>query len=79
MIVPAPTSFAAMIALNPTEPVPKSAMESSISTPSELMTAPAPVMIPQPSGASISRGAPLGALTTLRSRITAWVANEDCP
>ena len=79
MMVPAPTSFAAMIALSPTEPVPKTATESSMPTPSELMTAPAPVMMPQPSGASISSGAFFGTLTTLRSRITACVANEDCP
>ena len=40
-----------MIALSPTEPVPKTATKSSMPTPSELMTAPASVMMPQPSGA----------------------------
>ncbi len=42
-IVVAPTTRAAMMALKPTEPVPKTASEAPTPTLSALMTAPAPV------------------------------------
>ena len=42
-------------------------------------TAPAPVWIPQPSGAAISSGIDPFSRTTLRSFATACVAKLDCP
>lgn len=43
------------------------------------MTAPAPVWMPQPRVPAISSGTPSGTFTTLRSVVTACVANEDWP
>ena len=45
---------------------------------SEFSTAPAPVMMPQPSGPTMSSGAESGTFTTLRSRARAYVAKDDC-
>ena len=43
----------------------------------ELMTPPAPVITPQPSGPRSSRGASASTMTTLRSRHKEWLAKDD--
>ena len=79
MIVVAPTTFAAMMAESPTDPVPKTANEAPAGMASALITAPAPVWIPQAKGPSSSSGTSVGTLTTLRSWQRACVANDDWP
>jgi hypothetical protein len=79
MIVAAPTALAAMMALRPTAPVPEIATLLPARTRSAFMTAPAPVMMPQPRGPSRSRGASLETFAVFRSRAIACVAKDDWP
>ncbi|MEV0640986.1 hypothetical protein AB0I77_39915 [Streptomyces sp. NPDC050619] len=74
-----PATTAAMTALMPTGPAPKTAMLLPAAGLSELRTPPAPVCMPQPSGPSSSRGAARSTFTTLRSVARAYVAKDDCP
>ncbi|MNJ55781.1 hypothetical protein D3C77_512990 [compost metagenome] len=77
MIVVAPATRAAITALRPTAPPPKAAKLLPGVTFNELMTAPAPVWMPQPSGPSNSSGASRLTLTALFSRLMASVAKDD--
>src|ERR1700733_8732567 len=70
---------AAITADRPTAPAPVMTTVDPGWTSSEFNTAPAPVWMPQPSGPTSSTGAPGGSLTTLRSRASACVANDDWP
>jgi hypothetical protein len=79
MIVVAPTALAAMRAASPTAPVPEMTMLAPAPTLRVLITAPAPVWMPQPRGPVRSRSMPLGILTALRAVTRAWVAKEDWP
>src|SRR5690606_15557296 len=72
-----PTIFAAMTAERPTAPAPKIAILDPAFGASELMTAPAPVWMPQPSGPISSSGTSLRIFTTLRSDAIAFSAKED--
>ena len=71
MIREQPQSCAAITALRPTVPAPKIAMDVPASGRRELMTAPAPVCTPQPSGPNNQNGASRLTLTVLRSRASA--------
>ncbi len=71
MMVVAPATRAAITALRPTAPAPKLAKLLPAVTLSELITAPAPVWMPQPSGPSSSIGASSGTLIALFSRLSA--------
>lgn len=71
MMVVAPAIRAAITALIPTAPAPKLAKLLPVRTASELITAPAPVWMPQPSGPSSSSGASFGTLIALFSRASA--------
>ena len=79
MIVVHPATRAAITADSPTVPVPKIAMLAPASGRNARRTAPAPVWIPHPNGATISSGTSGSSRTTLRSVATAWVAKLDWP
>ena len=79
MIGEQPTMAAAMTADSPTPPAPKIAIDELGSGRRMFMTPPAPVWIPQPNGATSSKGTSSGIVTTLRSGMTAPVAKLDWP
>ena len=79
MIVVHPATRAAMIADSPTVPVPKTAMLDPASGRNVRRTAPAPVWIPHPNGATSSSGTSGSSRTTLRSVATENVAKLDWP
>ena len=66
-MVVAPTTLPAMIAAMPTAPAPNTARLWPAPTFRALITDPAPVGRPQPSGPSNSSGASFGTLMALRS------------
>ena len=70
---------AAMTADSPTPPAPKMAIDELGSGRRTFMTPPAPVWMPQPNGATTSKGTSSGMATTLRSGMTAPVAKLDWP
>ena len=67
MILVHPATRAAMIADSPTVPVPNTAMLDPASGRKTRRTAPAPVWIPHPNGATMSSGTSGSSRTTLRS------------
>jgi hypothetical protein len=79
MIVEQPAIAAASTAAMPTAPVPNTARLAPDGTASVFSTAPAPVWMPQPKGATTSSGMWLSIPITLRSRATEAVAKLDCP
>ena len=79
MIVVQPTTTAAITADIPTPPAPNTAIVEPAVGRSVVMTAPAPVRTPQPSGAATEKGISGGMRTTFRSDATAWVAKLDWP
>ena len=68
-----------MIAAMPTAPTPSTAIEEPGSGRSVFHTAPVPVWMLQPSGASNSGGSSSSTLTVERSSTIACRANEDWP
>ena len=70
---------AAITALSPTPPVPKTMMLVPAVTPRATNTEAAPVWIPQPSGPSSASGSAGSTLIASRAATSEWVANEDCP
>ncbi|MNM97144.1 hypothetical protein D3C81_1096400 [compost metagenome] len=77
MMVVAPATRAASTALSPTAPPPNAAKLLPGVTFSELITAPAPVWMPQPKGPNSSSGAFGLTLTALFSRASARLAKDD--
>src|SRR3569833_3152439 len=76
-IVAAPQSRAAITAALPTLPAPITTIEAPGLTLSASITAPAPVMIPQPIGATTSSGTSWGTGTAPRACAMQWVAKLD--
>ena len=76
---PTPRMAAAMIAAQPTAPAPNTASTDSGPGRKALRMAPAPVWMPQPSGASVESGASAGTFTRPRSWMRACLANVDWP
>lgn len=74
-----PFRLAAMMATEPTPPVPKIAIDEPACAFNTLMTAPAPVWIPHPRGPSNSSSTSSPTGTAFRSDAIAYVANDDCP
>src|SRR5258707_2452735 len=77
-MVSAPATTPPRTAASPTAPAPKIARLEPGCTSSELSTAPAPLWMPQPSGANTFSGRVLSTTTTLRLVAMACVANDDC-
>src|SRR5689334_226206 len=68
-----------MTAPSPTAPAPKMTTDVEASGLTRLRTAPAPVWTPHASGAATSHGRSSLLRTTLGSRTSACVAQDDCP
>lgn len=79
MIVSQPWTTPPTTPASPADPAPITSSEEPGCAAIELITAPAPVWIPQPSRPTSSSRASSGSLTTLCTLASARVAKEDWP